>query len=149
MTETKDSVVDDVLNGKTAMVGLRAIFQAVEDGAVLNIQGREYWPVETLTELHDQNRRLRYQLKQANRNVGKQGATIHQLRADIAEVRQLNSRAERGEIRALDRQVSSLKVLLDSAREEISMLNEKLREQDSDKAVDLDEQVGELVNDAE
>jgi septal ring factor EnvC (AmiA/AmiB activator) len=71
-------------------------------------------------------RTLRYKLKQANRNVGKQGETIHKLRAELAEVRQLNSRIERGELRAYDKLTKLLSSELDMARNEIQRLNEKL-----------------------
>lgn len=86
---------------------------------------------ESNDSVSDDVRRLRYQLRKANKAIGRQGATIHLLRAEIAEVRQLNSRAERGELRAADRAVQRLETLLASAREEIVVLNEKLKEQDS------------------
>lgn len=125
--ESNDSVPDDLTTSAEAV--LESLLDAVEDGLVLEIQGHEYLPADAVKDLTDDNRRLRHLLKQAHRSVGKQGQTIHTLRAEIAEVRQLNSRAERGDIRRLDRDVSRLNVLLASAREEIAALNEKLSEQ--------------------
>lgn len=73
-------------------------------------------------------RELRYQLAQAdeertriNKERGKQGDTIHRLRGELAEVRELHSKIERGEIRSLERLVASLqenvvKLAQDNAR---------------------------------
>jgi septal ring factor EnvC (AmiA/AmiB activator) len=68
-------------------------------------------------------REVRYRLKQANRTMGRQGETIHQLRGELAETRELNSKIERGQIRSLERQVAELKADLAHATAE----NEKLR----------------------
>lgn len=51
-------------------------------------------------------RRLRYLLRQSNRNAGRMGDTIHRLRAELAEVRMLNSKLERGELRMLERRAA-------------------------------------------
>lgn len=64
-------------------------------------------------------RKLRYQLTQANRAMGKQGQTIHLLRAEVAEVRELNSKIARGHLRILERQVVEMAA-------EIATLTEKL-----------------------
>ena len=47
-------------------------------------------------------RRLKYLLKQAHKTIGKQGDTIHHLRCELAEVRTLNSKIDRGELRRLE-----------------------------------------------
>jgi uncharacterized coiled-coil protein SlyX len=73
-------------------------------------------------------RELHYRLKQAHRNIGKQGQTIHQLRAELAEVRSLNSRLERGELRHCDAVIAGQNAVIDSLKAEIAMLNEKLQE---------------------
>ena len=49
-------------------------------------------------------RELRFRLKQANRVMGSTGERIHQLRAELAEVRELNSKIDRGDLRRLERQ---------------------------------------------
>jgi len=54
--------------------------------------------------MSDHNTRdLKFRLKQAHKTIGKQGETIHRLRADLAEIRTLNSKIERGELRRLER----------------------------------------------
>jgi uncharacterized coiled-coil protein SlyX len=98
---------------------LASILVAAQEHIPLNLAGVQYLPADDI-------RRLRYLLKQTNKTVGKQGETIHRLRAEIAEVRQLNSRLDRGDLRYMDNRVHGLEILLASAREEISQLNEKL-----------------------
>lgn len=126
LTESDDSMVEE---GAAAV--LQSLLEAVENGCDLTIQGVDYLHESGVATLLNENRRLRYRLREANRNVGKQGQTIHVLRSELAEIRQLNSRIERGELRIADRNTHRLQVLLDVAREEISALYEKLAEQDS------------------
>ncbi len=49
-------------------------------------------------------RELKFRLKQANRALGSTGERIHRLRAELAEVRELNSKIDRGELRRLQRE---------------------------------------------
>lgn len=49
-------------------------------------------------------RELRFRLKQANKALGSTGERIHLLRAELAEVRALNSKVDRGDLRRLERQ---------------------------------------------
>jgi FtsZ-binding cell division protein ZapB len=78
-------------------------------------------------------RYLKFMLKNAHRQIGKQGDTIHLLRAEIAEVRSLNSRLERGELRGWDKKYDIACQLISGLMHEIENLREKL------DAVDLDE----------
>jgi len=48
-------------------------------------------------------RELRWQNRQLRKMCGKQGQTIYLLRAELAEVRELNSKLERGELRRQER----------------------------------------------
>jgi predicted RNase H-like nuclease (RuvC/YqgF family) len=57
-------------------------------------------------------RELRFKIKQLSRQNGQQGDTIHRLRAELAEVRELNSKIERGELRRLERfEISAIEQL--------------------------------------
>jgi uncharacterized protein YaaN involved in tellurite resistance len=56
-----------------------------------------------MTTSHDV-RKLKHDLKVANKIMGKQGETIHRLRAELAEVRALHSKIERGDLRRLERE---------------------------------------------
>lgn len=67
-------------------------------------------------------RELRYKFRQLCRQAGKQGDTIHRLRAELAEVRALNSKIDRGSLYRTERRV------IDQA-EEIKRLEEKLAAQ--------------------
>jgi chromosome segregation ATPase len=64
-------------------------------------------------------------LKQADKTIGRKGHAIHVLRSELAEVRELHHKIERGDIRSLERQVESLTKDLEKARQE----NKTLREQ--------------------
>ncbi len=55
-----------------------------------------------MTEENHEVRELRFRVKQLGRQNGHQGETIHRLRAELAEVRELHSRIERGQLRALE-----------------------------------------------
>lgn len=52
---------------------------------------------------HESPRYLKYKNRTLAKQNGKQGETIHRLRAELAEVRSLNSRIDRGELRRLER----------------------------------------------
>lgn len=69
-------------------------------------------------------RHTKFRLRQAHKTIGKQGDTIHRLRADVAEVRELNSKLDRGELRRAERQVTDLEAEVEQLRKE----NKKLRD---------------------
>lgn len=64
-------------------------------------------------------RELRYKNRQLRKTCGKQGQTIHNLRAELAEVRALNSKLQRGELRRLERVTQEM-------LDEIEVLEQKL-----------------------
>ncbi len=75
-------------------------------------------------------RKLRWRLRQANKMMGKQGDTIHNLRAELAEVRTLNSKLERGELRRLESLVRTVGESYHQVVEEniaLAQRNEELR----------------------
>jgi cell division protein FtsB len=71
-------------------------------------------------------RELRYHNAQLRRTCGKQGHTIHALRAELAEVRELNSKVERGDLRRYERQVPYLRDEIVELRQQIKDLEDKL-----------------------
>jgi septal ring factor EnvC (AmiA/AmiB activator) len=73
-------------------------------------------------------REAQYRLKQAHKTIGKQGRTIHTLRSELAEVRELHHKIERGVMRQLERQVDALTADLEAARNEIKALREQAKE---------------------
>jgi septal ring factor EnvC (AmiA/AmiB activator) len=76
----------------------------------------------------DELRLARFKLKQANKTIGRQGQTIHALRAELAETRELHSKIERGEIRSLERSVTNLVAQLDRVCKENQKLHDERRE---------------------
>lgn len=81
-------------------------------------------------------REVKFRLKQANKALGATGGHIHQLRAELAEVRELNSKVDRGDLRRLERQSAEwaeerARLVEDgvNARRRIAELEEKLAEQ--------------------
>jgi hypothetical protein len=66
-------------------------------------QDKTYAELLAQDDPHAGMRYLNWKLKQAHRQIGKQGDTIHHLRGELAEVRLLNSRVDRGDLRAYDR----------------------------------------------
>lgn len=64
-------------------------------------------------------RQLKWQNRQLAKTSGKQGQTIHQLRAELAEVRALIGKNERGELRRLER-------VTQEQLDEINVLEQKL-----------------------
>lgn len=78
-------------------------------------------------------RELRFKLKQANKSLGATGERTHLLRAELAEVRMLNSKVDRGDLRRLERQSIEWKQEIArlteegiTARKRIKELEEKL-----------------------
>lgn len=71
-------------------------------------------------------RELRWKNSQLRKTCGKQGQTIHRLRAELAEVRELNSKIERGDLRRLERVVVEQAGHIASQTEIIKALEEKL-----------------------
>lgn len=77
----------------------------------------------------DDVRKLRWQLKQAHATLGKQGDTIHQLRSELAEVRSLNSKLERGELRRLESNARAREEDIASLTQQVGELTAMLTEQ--------------------
>jgi chromosome segregation ATPase len=75
-------------------------------------------------------RELRYRNAQLRRTCGTQGRTIHLLRAELAEVRELNSKVERGDLRRYERLVPELREEINSLRQQVEQLEEKLEAKD-------------------
>jgi hypothetical protein len=71
-------------------------------------------------------RELRFKLKQANAVMGRQGDTIHRLRGELAETRELNSKAERGDIRRLERENENLLAQVTQTAAENAKLRDEL-----------------------
>lgn len=70
-------------------------------------------------------RQLRWQNKAMNKQCGKQGETIHLLRAELAEVREINGKIARDYVRELERQARA-----DATRiYELQARNQRLAEQ--------------------
>lgn len=102
-------------------------------------------PNVTTKQENDEIRQLRYQLKRANATMGKQGQTIHNLRAELAETRELHSKIERGDLRRLERREGEYHETIDKLREELHEVavkfseelaeNKKLREKLEDAPV--------------
>ena len=91
-----------------------------------------------MNDTHDL-RELARRLKLANRVMGRQGATIANLRGELARTREDHSKIERGELRRLERfEITALeqfaldKERLDRAHDEIKRLREKLSDSPPD-----------------
>jgi chromosome segregation ATPase len=78
-------------------------------------------------------RELRFRLKQANKVMGRQGDTIYQLRGQLAELREITGKLQRGDVRNTERE-------LGRALED----NERLREKNEQLLAEL----GQLRNEA-
>jgi predicted RNase H-like nuclease (RuvC/YqgF family) len=59
--------------------------------------------LDSLRRVPQYVRELRFKVRQLSKTCGKQGQTIHSLRAELAEVRELNSKIDRGDLRRLER----------------------------------------------
>lgn len=71
-------------------------------------------------------RELRWRVKQLGQQCGRQGETIHRLRCELAEAREITGKIARGEVRSLERMVTTLLDDLGDATELIVELREKL-----------------------
>ena len=67
-------------------------------------------------------------LKRANKIMGRQGETIHLLRAELAETRMLTSKIDRGDMRRYERNALELKDIIDKQYEQIRELKDKIKE---------------------
>lgn len=81
-------------------------------------------PSATASDDNHELRELRWRIGQLHKQLGRQGETIHRLRGELADVRQLNSKVERGQIRNLeasmawrDEEIARLRTSLTTARE--------------------------------
>lgn len=79
-------------------------------------------------------RDLRWRNKQLGKQLGKAGAKIHDLRCELAEVREINGKIGRNHVRGLERQVEAdtetivdLRIALERQTEYSKELAEKLR----------------------
>jgi predicted RNase H-like nuclease (RuvC/YqgF family) len=70
-------------------------------------------------------RLLRWRLKQVNKTVGTQGETIHRLRSELAEVRELNSKLERGELRRLERVTQEQAETIDTLEQKLAAADDE------------------------
>lgn len=114
----------DIKEHVDATTALEALLEAVKDDCNLTIDGHRYVPARVIREKE-------YRVKQAHKHIGKQGDTIHLLRAELAEVRELHSRIERGELRYMDRAIAKANAIILEAEARIAVLEEKLAEQES------------------
>lgn len=119
-----DTADTDMRKTVDAVEALDALLLAVNDGCNLTIDGHRYVPARQVRE-------KQYRLTQAHKHIGKQGDTIHLLRAELAEVRELHSRIERGELRYMDRAIAKANAIILEAEARIAVLEEKLAEQES------------------
>lgn len=81
-------------------------------------------------------RELRFKLRTLAKQNGRQGETIHRLRCELAEVREIMGRVDRGEVRDLDRQVIRQAELIAEQAEQIERLREKLQGNSSGEVTD-------------
>lgn len=79
-------------------------------------------------------RTLRWRNKQLGKQLGKAGQKIHELRCQLAEVREINGKIGRGLLRDLERQAENdretiveLRILLERADERNAELRDKLQ----------------------
>lgn len=79
-----------------------------------------------MTDENSEVRELRWRIRQLGKQNGRQGETIHRLRAELAEMREMNGRIQRGELRDLDRAVAALHVTRQLHVDTIATLREKL-----------------------
>jgi hypothetical protein len=73
-------------------------------------------------------RKLRYKAKTANKELGRAGARIYELRAQLAEARSLHSKQERSSYRTLLAQNKNLQTFLDQQISRVGELNAQLTE---------------------
>lgn len=87
-------------------------------------------------------RDLRWRNKQLGKQLGKAGAKIHELRSELAEVREINGKIVRNHVRGLERQVEADTETIIELRQElhqksdyIVVLRDKLRVSDQQPVV--------------
>ena len=87
-----------------------------------------------ITEDTHELRDLRWRNKQLGKQLGKAGQTIHELRCQLAEAREITGKIERNHVRGLERQVANdtqtiveLRIVLEKQRDYSDGLREKLR----------------------
>lgn len=73
-------------------------------------------------------RREKYLLKQANKVMGRQGRTIHQLRAEKEELLTLISKADRGDLRRYERLVPELQDSIEALIDDLHKAHERIKE---------------------
>jgi hypothetical protein len=78
---------------------------------------------------NQQVREARYRLRLANTKMAQMGTTIHRLRCELAEAREINGKIERGELRYYERTVPEMLDKIAAQAEEITRLREKLAAQ--------------------
>lgn len=78
----------------------------------------------------DELRTLRWKFRQLCQQAGRQGDTIHRLRAELAEVRALNSKIDRGSLYRLERRVIDQAEIIRRLTDETTRLYEKLAAHD-------------------
>jgi HPt (histidine-containing phosphotransfer) domain-containing protein len=69
-----------------------------------------------------------WKLKQANQTMGKQGQTIHNLRAEKEELLSLISKNDRGDLRRLERLVPELRDNIEALIEDLHKAHERIKE---------------------
>jgi hypothetical protein len=79
--------------------------------------------------VNDELRELRWKFRQLCRQSGRQGDTIHRLRAELAETRALNSKIDRGSLYRLERRVIDQAEIIRRLTDETTRLYEKLAAQ--------------------
>jgi hypothetical protein len=77
-------------------------------------------------------------VKQLSKCCGRQGETIHRLRAELAEVRELNSKIDRGRLRRLERDNADYAEAIKEWEAICVELREKLRAAESMLVVDAE-----------
>ena len=74
-------------------------------------------------------RALRWKIKQLGKQAGKQGQTIYELRCQLAELRSLMSKEQRGYVRTLEREVTRLAERVEDLVAEAAVLKSKTQGQ--------------------
>lgn len=82
-----------------------------------------------MTDNTHEIRELKYKLRLLAKQNGKQGESIHRLRAELAEVRELNSKIDRGDLRRLEYKIIDQGEVIASLDMVIEALKEELKEE--------------------
>lgn len=83
-----------------------------------------------MTQESHEVRELKFRNRQLRQQCGSQASTIYRLRCEVAEARELISKADRGAIRRLEADVVKLVETNVRLVEEIAALREKLSDDD-------------------